>query len=111
MAQRNPMNAKNKRTVQVLKGSSLKSEPALGAGIASQHTTALVDVGDSSVILGYFQWMINKKWALLYLVPFFVLLCFLEGSLSTRSTAGNKFGMGLPAAITADSQGSVKFTV
>lgn len=49
--------------------------------------------------------------ALVYLVPFFLLICILEDRLSTSSTSPNRFGMGLPGARTADFQGSVEFTL
>lgn len=41
-----PTNVKTESLVQVLKRSSLKSEPGLGVEIAPTHTTALVDTED-----------------------------------------------------------------
>lgn len=49
------MNVKSKPIVQVLKGSSWKSKPGLGVRIAPKRTTALLDIGDGSAVLGYFQ--------------------------------------------------------
>lgn len=80
LKQKKSMNVKSKPIVQVLKGSSWKSEPGLGVRIAPKHTTCTA---------GHWRWFsslrlfsvndkaLNKTWDLLYLIPGFCFALFL----------------------------------